>query len=561
MSRIEAATATAPELRLIEGGVSRTLWLAKLPFVIGRALESDLVLSQPFVSRRHAEIVRKNDTFVLQDTDSRHGTFANGVRVTSHVLRTGDMLQFGSRDAPEVRFLEDATQGDAAGTTTQGLLGKLHAIQADGSDLEKLRWFLQAARDLSSAGALDRVLASLLETTLALARVERGYVFLADAQGELSLALGMDADRHVLVDGSTVSNTVIRQAIEGNDQFLVTDTMTAGGEFVPESIVVHQIRAVVCIPLRQRRSAQGADGSQSAQGKNARKLLGVLYLDSRFEPARFSEVDHELMSTIAREAAALVENAQLAVIEEQARQHVEELQIAATIQQGLMAVKIPRLPFAEIQADSIACKAVGGDFFDVLSQEDTLSVALVDVSGKGMSAAILASTLQGMLYVQLQAGRPLSEIAAAVNDYLCNKNVGKYATMLLFRLQVDGQMEYINCGHISPRLCVGGEVTRLPNGNLPVGLIRDAEYTSDLTAMKPDARIILVSDGFTEAEDAEGNFFGEERFDHASVCGDIRSMLRSMREFCAEHPMTDDCTIVQVTYRGHQLGEANPPNA
>ena len=556
MGPIEAEIATAPELSLTDNGASRTLFLAKLPFVIGRSPESDLVLSQPFVSRRHAEIVRKDKTLHLQDTESRHGTYVNGARVSTHLLRTGDMLQFGSRDAPQVRFSDDATQNNAEGTTSQGLLGKLHAIQADGSDLEKLRWFLQAARDLSSAGALDRVMASLLETTLALARVERGYVFLADAQGELSLALGLDSEGRVLLDGSTVSNTVIRQAIEGNDQFLVTDTMTADGEFVPESIVAHQIRAVVCIPLRQRRTAQGGDGLQPAHTKHDRRLLGVLYLDSRFEPARFSDVDHELMSTIAREAAALVENAQLAVIEEQARQHVEELQIAATIQQGLMAVKLPRLPFAEIQADSIACKAVGGDFFDVLSQEDTLNVALVDVSGKGMSAAILASTLQGMLYVQLQAGRALSEIAAAVNDYLCNKNVGKYATMLLLRLHNDGRLEYINCGHIPPRLCVAGEVARLPNGNLPVGLIREAEYSSDLTAMTPGSRIILVTDGFTEAEDAEGNFFGEERFDHASVCGDIRSMLRSMREFCSEHPMTDDCTIVQITYRGHQLGEA-----
>ena len=553
MSPNEGQIGMPPELRLMDGGASRSVLLIKLPFPIGRAQESDLVLSQPFVSRQHAEIVRNGKTLLLRDTDSRHGTYVNGVRVSLHPLKSGDVLQFGSRGCPEVRFSNGSTQDAGADTTTQGLLGKLQAIQSDGTDLEKLRWFLQAARDLSSAGALDRVMASLLETTLALARVERGYVFLTDTHGELTLALGMDADGDVLVDASTVSNTVIRQAIEGDDQFLVTDTLTADGAFVPESIVAHSIRAVVCIPLRQRRNAQGGDTSQSVHAGHARRLLGVLYLDSRFEPAHFSDVDHELMSTIAREAAALVENAQLAVIEEQARQHVEELQIAATIQQSLMAVKIPRLPFAEIEADSIACKAVGGDFFDVLSQEDTLDMALVDVSGKGMSAAILASTLQGMLYVQLQAGQPLSAIGVAVNDYLCNKNVGKYATMLLLRLHRNGQMEYINCGHVPPRLCVDGEVKRLPNGNLPVGLIRDAQYTSELTAVEPGSRIILATDGFTEAEDAEGNFFGEERFDNASVCGDIRSMLQKMRDFCSEHPLGDDCTIVQITYRGCQL--------
>ena len=556
MTSTEVQLETIPELRFVDGDVSRTLSLTKLPFVIGRAPESDLVLSEPFVSRRHAEIVREGKTLLLRDTESRHGTYVNGGRLSTHPLRPGDVLQFGSRDSPEVRFSDGAAPGHDL-DTTHGLLGKLHAMQADGSDLEKLRWFLQAARELSSAGAVDRVLASLLETTLTLARVERGYVFLADPDGALTLALGLEAGGQVLDDGSTVSQTVIRQAIEGNDQFLVTDTLTADGDFVPESLMAHSIRAVICVPLRQRRSAQGGEGSHSVHAGQSRRLLGVLYLDSRFEPTRFTDVDHELMRTIAREAAALVENAQLAVIEEQARQHVEELQIAATIQQGLMAVKIPQLPFAEIQADSIACKAVGGDFFDVLSQDDTLSVALVDVSGKGMSAAILASTLQGMLYVQLQAGRSLSAIAAAVNDYLCNKNVGKYATMLLLRLHSGGSLEYINCGHISPRLCAAGQVTRLPNGNVPVGLIREASYTSGVTSMEPDSRLILVSDGFTEAEDAQGEFFGEERFDHASICGDIRSMLKSMREFCAEHPMTDDCTIVQITYRGERLKTMN----
>lgn len=552
MIPLEAELRLTAELRVIEHDIHRVLQLDGLPFLIGRAPEADLVLSQPFVSRRHAEIVREHGKLLLRDSGSRHGTFANGERITAHLLQPGDVLQFGSREGLEVQF-SNSVAPVCEEVTTHGLLGKLHAMQADGSDLEKLRWFLQAARELSSAGAVDKVMASLLETTLALARVERGYVFLADTHGELKLALGLDAHGQVLEDASTVSQTVIRQAIEGHDQFLVTDTLTADGAHVPESIVAHSIRTVVCIPLRQRRNAT-AEAQGPAQAGSPRRLLGVLYLDSRFEPASFTEVDHELMSTIAREAAALVENAQLAVIEEQARQHEEELQIAADIQQGLMAVKFPRLHFVEIQADSIACKAVGGDFFDVLAQDDVVSVALVDVSGKGMSAAILASTLQGMLYVQLQAGRELSAIAAAVNDYLCNKNVGKYATMVLLRLHSDGRLEHMNCGHIAPRLCSHGEVTRLPGGSVPVGLIRNAEFLSGLTAVDPDSRLILVSDGFTEAEDAQGNFFGEERFDHASVCGDIHSMLSRMREFCADHPPNDDCTIVQLTYRGARLG-------
>jgi serine phosphatase RsbU (regulator of sigma subunit) len=256
------------------------------------------------------------------------------------------------------------------------------------------------------------------------------------------------------------------------------------------------------------------------------------------------------MRTIAREAAALVDNAQLAVIEDQARKHQEELQIAARIQQGLMAPQIPDFPFAGVQAHSIACSAVGGDFFDVISGVDTLNVALVDVSGKGISAAILASTLQGMLHVQLEAGQPLGAIAAATNRYLCQKAVGKYATMLLLRLHQDGTLEFLNCGHVKPRLCSDARVSLLEQSNVPVGLIEGAEYTAGNVTLPPGSRVILVSDGITEAEDAQGEPFGDERLDSASLCGDLPGVLQRMAEFCAGHPANDDCTIVQVTFTG-----------
>ena len=541
-----------PQFEMQEGSVTRTFHVRATPFLVGRSQGADLILQQPYVSRRHAVILAVAGDFVVRDEGSRHGTFLNGQRVTQHVLAPGDVLQFGSPEGPELRFLGNPADRDDPGTTAHGLLGTLQAMQADSSELEKLRWFLQAARDLNSAGAADRILASLLAATLALARVERGFVFLPGATGELEFAQGMDAAGNVLVEITAVSMTVMRQAIEGEDQFLVTDTLTAEGQSVPETLVAHSIRAVICIPLRQRRELAGDVAGHTIE----RRLIGVLYLDSRFGRAEFSEIDYELISTIAREAAALVENAQLAALEEQARLHQEELGIAAEIQQGLMAVQLPQMTFASVQAQSLACKAVGGDFFDVLSGEDVLSVALVDVSGKGISAAILASTLQGMLYVQLQAGRPLREIAAATNDYLCHKDVGKYATMLLLRLHSDGRVEYMNCGHVQPRLCTAGRISQLTVASPPVGLLQSFTYEEGTAKIAPGSRLILVSDGFTEAEDAEGNFFGEERLEAVSLCGDIEGMLARMREFCRDYPATDDCTLMQITYRGLGSGAA-----
>jgi serine phosphatase RsbU (regulator of sigma subunit) len=529
-------------MQLIDGPSRRTIMIESFPFVIGRSSKCSLVLPQPCVSRSHAKITREGSQFVLKDTKSSHGTFVNGEPITRRTLLPQDTIQFGSLEGPQLRFEVD----DRQASKNQTILAQMQGLSAQESDLEKLRWFLQAARDLNSAARVDRVLASLLESTLALANVERGYVFLANADGVLEMALGMDASGCVLKDSSTVSDAVIRRATEGTDQFIVTDTLTAEGHD-SESMKAHNIHTVICIPLRQLRVTHRGESADDL----ASRVFGVLYLESRFQPERVSDVDHELVSMIAREAAALVDNVQLAAIEDQARQHKQELQIAAGIQQRLMAVQIPALSFADVQAHCVACSAVGGDFYDVVSDGDMLNVALVDVSGKGISAAIMAATLQGMLYVQLQARQPLEAIASTTNRYLCKKNVGKYATMLLLRLHGDGTLEYINCGHIQPRVCSDAGVVRLEGANPPVGLIcGKTEYTAGITTLRPGWRVLLVSDGVTEAENAQGEFFGEERLDSAALCADLQCVLRSMFYFCAGHPASDDCTIVQVAYIG-----------
>ncbi|HEX4154921.1 MAG TPA: SpoIIE family protein phosphatase [Acidobacteriaceae bacterium] len=527
-------------LQVRDGDLCRAVRLDPLPFLIGRDPESQLVFTQTFISRRHAEIVWENGSFVIRDLGSRHGIYVDGKPVTEHTLRTGDRIRLGSVSGPELQFGSDRGATRFGGSSSD-LLEKLHELPSNKSELQKLNWFLAAARELSSAGAVDRVMASLLDATIRLAQVERGFVFLMDAGGSLELAAGMDAEGGELGDSSTISQTVIQKAIAGKEQFLITDTLTAEGVAVPESIVAQQIRTVICIPLRQLRGRDRRDESPP--------LVGLLYLDSHFEPAQFTNTDHELLRTIAREASALVENAQLALVEESARKQAEELQFAAQIQQALMATQIPQPEFARVQAHSIACSAVGGDFYDVLlnrDTRDTLSVALVDVSGKGASAAILASILQGMLYVQMEAGRPLAEIAASMNEYLCRKAVGKYATMVLASLRRDGHLEYINCGHVRPRVAVGGDVFTLEQANFPVGLIAGAGFESAAVQLQPGARLLLVSDGVTEAENPDGEFFGDEGLEQASRCAELAAILELLRDFSKGTPASDDCTLVQL---------------
>jgi serine phosphatase RsbU (regulator of sigma subunit) len=107
-------------------------------------------------------------------------------------------------------------------------------------------------------------------------------------------------------------------------------------------------------------------------------------------------------------------------------------------------------------------------------------------------------------------------------------------------------------------LCSDTGVSRLEQSNVPVGLLDGAEYTVGNVTLRPGSRIILVSDGITEAEDAQGESFGDERLDSASLCGELPSVLQRMADFCAGHPANDDCTIVEVVFSGPSSDDGGP---
>ncbi len=355
-------------LLLHDGANESAHVISRIPFTVGRMPDRDLVLAHPFVSRKHAEIVYEDGAFYVIDAASRHGTFVNGIRVQRQKLSINDAIHFGALDGPMLRF---GVQASASGSTIRDLLGQIQAISSPNSDLEKLRWFLEAARKLNNVGAVDQILASLVETTLQLTKVERGYVFLrSESDGKLELAVGRSSTGEDLSDDSTLSHTAIQQAISGAGEFIVTDTLSAGMGERSESMVAQSIRTVICIPLRSRRTDAGRGGPANAPqgaGGGRGEILGVLYLDSRLNPGKLTQVDNDLLKTIATEAAALLDNAQLAIAEEHARRYREELNIAASIQQNLMTVKIPALSYAQISARAIPWKEIGGDFFDVVA--------------------------------------------------------------------------------------------------------------------------------------------------------------------------------------------------
>lgn len=533
-----------PELAFVRPDEQSSIILKKTPFTVGRKTENDLVIPDARVSREHARILEENGEYYVVDNASKHGTFVNGEKVDRRRLARNDRIEFGVREHTFVIFSPTTMRAN----TTREFLSQISGIdlRGGGSDLEKLTFFLDAARKLNTSNVLAEILATLIESTLRLTGAERGYVFLRDEVGRLQLASGRNPKGQPLSDDSTISHSIIEDAARSASAFLVSDTMKSSGMAARQSVIAHDLRTVICIPLRKT-YVQNTPSDAALTPD----VIGVLYLDSRYASRDLSTVGQDILAAIATEAAALVENARLVQAEEASRRYQQEMAIAASIQQRLMEVRIPELPFAKIQARNIPCKDIGGDFFDLVRTDDGLAMVVTDVCGKGISAAILASILQGLVYSQLLAGVPLPQIVTTANSFLCQKELGeKYATVVLAKLFPDGRFEYVNCGHVPPLLIRGTEILRLEESNLPVGLMRDAAYHSGICQLRAGDRLLLVTDGVTEAENPQGEFYGYERLEKSASEQPFEGVFADMRSFCQGMALNDDCTMFELSYRG-----------
>ena len=539
-----------PRLTIQVGPNVENRLLSRTPFTIGRLAENDLSFEDSQISRRHARIEFDKGAYILVDLQSTHGTFVDGRRIERHILKAGEVVTFGLSGV-SIKF--EAVHSAAASRPIDSsvtLLGiKTSAISPKSpiEELEGLSLFLDAVRQLNATRVVDEVLATLLDSTLRLTKAARGFVYRIE-NGTPQLVTGRDSKGNVLTDDSGISRSILRDALQSSSKFLITDTTRTSEFSTRASVIAHDLRSVLCIPLM--RSAWMTKADQS--GSTTRELQGLLYLDSNYVTSPLNRTGEDVLSAIADEASSLLENARLLEAEEQARIQRHDLEIASTIQQQLMQVKLPDTSFASIEARNIACKDIGGDFYDVVQLPDALAVVLADVSGKGVSSALLASTLQGIICAQLESGREITDIAAWVDQFIARKQVsGKYATMVIAKVHHSGKMEFLNCGHVDGMLVRGNGVEQLSSQCVPVGLVPGMGYKSEVVQLSPGDKLFLVSDGVTETFDNEGNEFGVNRLAallaaHPSVA----SILDSVYAFASGPSLDDDCTVVSLTYLG-----------
>lgn len=192
-----------------------------------------------------------------------------------------------------------------------------------------------------------------------------------------------------------------------------------------------------------------------------------------------------------------------------------ELQLARRIQRSFLLEDFPRRPRVEVHAVNVSSKEVSGDFYDVVpAGEGSVLLAIADVSGKGVPAALLSSMLQASVRTQAGAVASPAAMLRAINTLACQRaSTGQFATFFLAVLHEPTlSLRFTNAGHNFPVLLrAGGERVLLEKGGCVVGLLDGPEFEEETVALAPGDRIVFYTDGVSEAEREGGDMFGEER--------------------------------------------------
>lgn len=551
----EAALPQAALEVIAPDGNKSVMRIDRSPFLIGRGAETGnhVQLSDRRISRQCAALVFDGRAFRLEDRGQKRGLFINGVKAPESVtLRDGDSISFGLPDSYELIFRSD----DASLPKLLNRMEHLTGTDTGGGGLRNLNLLLEATAMLHSHMPLETILANMVDQAINLTDADRGLLLEPSEDGVTRVRVARQRGGVTLPsEGVEPSKTAIRASLEQKRGVVTEDVALADQNLqAAHSVIAQRLRAVVVIPL----FAMGERSDGDVESVQPGQLLGVLYMDSR-KPAAFSKLERKILDTLAAEAAIVMENARLVVLERERERLEREIGIARDIQRALLPAEFHRYPYLEVTGSNQSCLEVGGDYYDIFNiAEKSIAFVLADVSGKGLGAALMTTMLQGALSATTFGQHP-AETFAHINSFLCDHaQVERYATMFFGTLAADGRLEYINAGHPSPVLVRDGKVeTPFPADCCPVGLIPDMKFSSAVVMLQPGDTLVLFSDGVSEMLDPEQNEYGVERLKQAvagataAPLGDLQDIiLDSVRQFARGARQADDVTLLLLRYTG-----------
>jgi serine phosphatase RsbU (regulator of sigma subunit) len=561
--------------------------------IVGRHPNCHIVFDNPAISRHHAQFLESHGTYFIEDLRSRNGTYLNGKKLDARAaLADGDqirisdvVLTFQMSSTPRVNDTvssadlklhaldDESTPAEVVGTLLPPtgetiedesrilllrdlieeppfeppLVGELDSRRSEDSRTEvtaetKLRAVLEIARALGGELRIDKVLPTVLEKLFgSFPQAEQGFILLKDeATGRLRVMATKSRTNTRSGEAVVVSMTVVRAAMESGKALLSSNVQDDSRFNKSTSLSRMQIRSMMCVPLLD----------------HSGESIGVIQIVTRNPDFQFTKEDLDLLDAVAAQAALAIENAKMheALVEQ--RDIARDLDFATQVQLGFLPKSKPAAPgytFADYYEPALR---VGGDYFDYITLPDgRIAVAIGDVAGKGVPAALLMARLYSSTRYHFLTSPSPSEAVTRLNAEIATSGLGHrfitFVTMVLDPRQ--HELTIVNAGHPPPVLVrPRGAVASLARdtSSLPLGIMPDQQYASTTVTIEPGCSVIAFTDGVTEAMSENREVYGAKRFlnylkkARGSIQQIVEGLVADIEEFVGTGPVRDDTCIV-----------------
>ena len=539
---------------------------------IGRTAGHEIVLDHHGISREHAVITQDTGKYFVTDLDSRNGTYVNGRAIKEKTeLEDGDLLRFCDLELVFIEHdhpLEDGlnlSDSEIKRQQSEAQLSRIilvdtelhegHSIKSKITLNEKRPTLtsakasikLQAVMEISRnlGASVDQVLPQLIENLLKIfPQADCAYILLHEEQTqrlELKAFLHRDPNNR---ESIRISRSILEKVSQGKHAVL-SDDVANDSQFGPtDSIISYNICSVMAVPIM--------DYDRS-------EVFGVIQVDARSQGQKFTSEDLDLLVALSYQIAIVYQNAKLHEVAISEKVMEREMNIANTVQRGLLPQSSPVIENYNFFDFYRPAKYLGGDYYDYITLADgRLVFALGDVSGKGVAASLLMAKLSAEVRGGLIIEPTFGEMMQRLNRIFCETRWDNRFVTFFFGI-LDPRTHEIcfhNAGHLPPILVSqGGKAEMLGEDiiGLPLGVMDDTEYPEKRFTIQSGQKLVVLSDGITDAMNAQGDYFamtGVLKHIANSTVDSVEDfgehLISAVHSFAGRTPQTDDQSLVVV---------------
>ena len=519
-------------------------WALDTPMMrVGRASTNAVCLPDATVSKEHAEITEQSGRWFVRDLGSRNGTRVNGQDAAQpHAIADGDLVEIGQLVLRVGEAVARITvqMSNSPGTSSSlrlravDIIGRNTVAPAGGNWVQLLA---QAGQLLVLPRPLHETCDEILQLVEKAVPASRLVILLRDGEDaepvQIAARYRGGSSRAPLAMSRTILNMVLNDCTSIVTGDAAHDPRFAG----QQSIVAQLIHSAMAVPLFDNT-----------------RVLGAIYADTSDFSVTYGQPQLEMLTILANMAAVKITNARLLEKEQARLRMAQELATATRIQYGLLPAAPEGLTGWETHASLETCFEVGGDLYDFHVRPDGQLVFLLgDVSGKGMGAALLMSSVMTTARVLYDICDHPADLATRLNAVIHRSTEAKhFVTMFFGYLDLStGRLRYTNAGHNPPFIASGGTLRGLAAAAPPVAVVPVFPFGTDEATLEPGDILAIFSDGFPEAQRGD-EFYGEERLgrsllevtEQPKLEVASRMMLDRVEEFLQDAPRTDDMTLV-----------------